>query len=596
MDIITKATSLKNFWGERDKHIAELYEMRRLVDTLARTGFESAVVNDPKNIIRAATYLLASSPMKHRIPSLLDEGEQEKNAVCERALTHIWRDKDRKQRLSGRRLWRWELADLLLMTGWYGVFVDVLSGEHGADFHADIWNPARMYPEFSEDGLISVCYEYDLTDEALAVKAKKLDWDLSTQNLTAVHMSSTVGLLWLKAEKVTQSALVNGKVVAERRATNYDDIPVLVGAVGGEGVWGGYAGGDTTWKKHYAESVLEPNFPEFKTYNKWLTYYMQLIRDTVQGFIKHPGGIPGSVKSDDVKSGKIVDLVQNEDLVRSQPAALPADTQMVLRVIGEKIQQGGFNWTTFGSSGTTNLSGIAISQMRTGLENIIGEQKDAIQSLVSEIDTTWLAKYKRGKFKPFMIVGKKMGIPGLVREKFTAEVVPDDPIIEAEFALAAPKDTMERITAARQAQPDGRLLDPVTVLEDILDKDDPQMILTRLDEYEAKQMPEMKTIKMIKALRQLERDMRNAVEPDAELADLIKQAWTNLLANLGQPKAAQPAEAAPGVPGGALSPEAAGKPRTFARQAFGAPAPQAGQTGLGTQPTEVPAAQNMMGA
>ncbi len=600
MDIKEKAASLKNFWSERDSHIVELYELRRLIDNLAKEGFESAVTNDPKNIVRAATYLLASAPIKHRIPSLLNAGEQEKNAVCERALKHIWRDKDRQQRLSGRRLWRWELTDLLLMTGWYAVFVDVMHKSGVADFRADIWNPSRTYPEFSDEGLVAVYYEYELTDEALRKKATLLKWELPlvyTQN-PSVAVMKTVGNLWLQedSDKVTQSVFIAGETVAAQRDTSYKTIPVFVGAVGGEGIWGGYGIGDKTWKKHYAESILEANFAMFNTNNKWLTYYMQIIRDTVQGLIKHVGGVAGSVKGDDVKAGRVIDLVTQEDVVRMPPVQLPADHQTVLRIIGEKIQQGGFNWTTFGSAGVTNLSGIAINQLKAGLENVIGEQKDAIQALISTIDTIWLTIFKQGNFKELTITGKKLGIPGLIREQFNTDTVPEDVVVEAEFALAAPRDTTERLVAARQAQPDGRLLDPVTILEDILDKDDAQMILARLDEVDAAQTPEMKTIKMVKALRQLEKDLRNGLTPDNELADLIGTAWKNMLANLGSQPGQATAENPPQPPNGMLSPEAAGKPRSMAQQMFGRQAPQAGQPGLGTEATVMPGNQPGVGA
>ncbi len=602
MDVKEKAASLKSFWADRDKHIVELYELRRLIDKLVQDGYESAVTNDPKNIIRAATYLLASAPVKHRIPSSLDTGEQEKNSVCERALTHIWRDKDRKQRLSGRRLWRWELVDLLLMTGWYAVFVDVLRKGSAADFHADIWNPSRTYPEFSDDELVSVYYEYDLTGEALLKKTALLAWVLPpalVATATTTQVMKTVGNLWLKndAGTVTQSTFVGGDTVVDQLATDYKSIPVLVGAVGGEGLWGGYSSSDSMWKAHYAESILEANFALFKTNNKWLTYYMQLIRDTVQGVIKHPGGVPGSVKKDDIKSGRVIDLVQGEDVARMPAEQLPSDHQTVLRIISEKMQQGGFNWTTFGSAGVTNLSGIAINQLKAGLENVIGEQKDAVQSLIGEIDTIWLSRYKKGGFKELTITGKKLGTPGLIREKFSTDVVPDDVVVEAEFTLAAPRDTAERLVAARQAQPVGNLLDPVTILEDILDKDDAQMILARLDEVEAAQLPEMKTIKMVKALRQLEKDLRNGVTPDTDLADLLGVAWKNMLSSLGNqptpPQQPQPG----GTPGGAISPEAAGKPRSLATQMFNPQAPpQVGKPGLGTVPTVIPGATAPVGA
>ena len=161
------------------------------------------------------------------------------------------------------------------------------------------------------------------------------------------------------------------------------------------------------------------------------------------------------------------------------------------------------------------------------------------------------------------------------RVKFGKESIPEDVVVEARFKLAAPNDRMERITAARQAMPQGDLLDLMTILEEVLEVGDSQLVINRLDHAKARALPEVQTIKMVKYLRVMEKELREGAEPDLEMADAINGAWKGMLANL-TPKRPGQEQAGPGVPAGVASPEAQGMERTLARTALGMPSAQAG--------------------
>src|SRR3989304_9221430 len=121
----TTIQRLKSLWTERNKRIDQMYEMRRLIDRNKRKGYESAVTNMPKVLIRLGRHLLSSSPVTHTIASDIDEAQAEKNAQCERALASIWRETDDGRRKAGKRSWRGDMAELMLMTGFYSVVVTV---------------------------------------------------------------------------------------------------------------------------------------------------------------------------------------------------------------------------------------------------------------------------------------------------------------------------------------------------------------------------------------------------------------------------------------------------------------------------------------
>ncbi len=576
-EIQTIASELKNIWQSRDTRIQQMYTLRRLTDIYATKNYESVVVNDPKNIIRLATYLLSALPLKHRIPSLESEAEQRKNSICERALASIWREKDQEQRQQGKKPWRWQLADLMLMTGWYAVYYDLLGEKKNPEFVAEVWNPARTYPAFGKE-LLKVYYEYPLSAEGVAEKAKLLGWDLASYKTPSGQKPGvTVGLLWELREGVAvQSVLLDGSVVAERVATELEHIPVIVGAVGGEGNWGGYDKTDFKWAEHFGESILEPDAELFNTQNRWLTYVMQLAKTAAKPTVKHIGGEEGRITEDDL--GKIVDLpMPGEDIQNMPPAQIPAEANVIVSMLQDKVQQGAFNWALFGTTGPINLSGYAIEKLLTGAYSVVGEHHAAIQEIVSDIDMTWLRKYKAGKYAPMNIVSRKPGITGLVREEFANDMVPEDPYVVVEFNIATPKNIAEKLAAARQAQPDGKpLLDPITILEDILEVDDPALIKERLAQTNVENLPEIQQLIAIGEMRKFAQNLRERPQPDNELADMIDQRWKALLQQVG---AAQKPRQAPNPrvpPEAAVSPEAQGKSRALASQVFAGTPPQAG--------------------
>lgn len=585
--VLGRMESLKTFWAERDRRILEWYELRRLKDKYKKKGYESAVSNDPKNIIRLATYILSAMPVKHRIPIKAEEPPEQRNyGLLERGLEAIWREEDKRRRRSGLRQWRWSLADGMLMTGFWAVHASVEKAGRKPEFVAEIWNPARVYPDFS-NGLLAVMYEYTVGHEALKEKVNELGWVLPPDMKSTSQGAYLVRLLWEQGTQgVVQSVVVSGKLVKERVKTRFKKIPVLVGAVGGEGVWGGRDINDNLWTRHFGESILEPNRELEDALNRWLTNLLQLTKEAARGLIKHRGGGSGTISAEDVQAGKMVDLLPNEDVDRMAVGQIPPEVGGISRIIQEMVQRGSFNWALFGLTGPINLSGVALSQLLLSAYSIVGEQHASMQGIISEVDTVWLEGYRDGKFKPYPVVTRKAGITSPIIEEITPDMVPENVSVEATYEVAAPKDNMERLVAARQAQPDGRLLDPVTILEDIYPVQDPQVVLDRLDEEEFKQLREMKVVRAVAALRKFEQQKRRGKTPDIELAEAIKKTWIGMLQSLGQPPPGEQTPSRPGVPEGRMSPEAAGKPRSLARQMFAPPAPQ---QGIETEqfPTEV---------
>jgi len=565
---VTTIGRLKSLWAARNKRIDQMYEMRRLIDRKKREGYESAVTNMPKVLIRLGRHLLSSSPVSHIIASDIDEARSEKNSQCERALASIWRDIDDDRRATGRRSWRSDLADYMLMTGFFSVVSTVRIVDGQPEFVADIWNPYMTYPEWTDEGLAAVAHTYRLTEDGTRAKAKELEWKLP-KDWSPKHKGNrknpswaTIDLLWeQEGDKAVQSIVVDGLVVQERRGTGMSVIPVLIGGVNGEGVWGGYDGTSANWDQYYGESFLEANYDTITSYNRWMTYQMQLTRDSTFRALLHTGGRPGSIVEEDVKAGRIIDVLPNETIGPMGVLPIPPTVDIIRQELQSQVEQGGFTRAMLNTFGSPPPSGFALSQMQVAAYASLGDFHMAMQYLMSAIDTKWLREFREKGRKAVVLATRQAGVPGLRKEEFSPEVIPEDVVVESSFKLAAPNDRMERLAAARQAHPEGDILDKITILEDVMEVQDAQLVLKRLDDEMAKELPEMRTMRLVASLRRMEKKYTDL--GDAELAQTIAMAWKNLLGNLGVP-ASRAAPGPPGVPGQAAPPELAGRPRQAA--------------------------------
>ncbi len=586
-DITQKVQDLKNQYFHRDARIREFYEMRRIMPVNVEK-YESAKVNDPKNIIRLGTYLLSALPAKHRIPAMgTDAAEIEKAAVVERAVSAAWREQDMRRRRAGQRLWRWAFSDFLITTGWYAVLMNVRKRDDGSPmFLAEVWNPGRTWPEWDGEELTTVVYEYNISRTSVAERAKRFGWDAPS---TGGEKNVKVQQLWeLKGKKVMQSILLDSHIALNRKEMEgLDRIPVITGAASGEGAWGGSFDGDVNWDRHYGEGILEPVYEMIKQEDRFLTYQMQSARDAAQSPVKHLRGMPGNVTPEHLEGQAIIELQgQQEDVQRLESPPVPPAIMTTLGTLGEKVQQGAFVWSLFGSTGALNLSGFAIQQLLTSAYSTVGEYHETAKSVISEIDKYWLEEYRKGDFGPMMIVGKASNSPALVKEEFTKDMIPEDVYVDVDFSLAAPKDTFERMAAARQAHPEGNLMDVVTTLDEIVGAEDPATILKRLDDETATAILAqiLEPLKAVEVLRRKEKALREGVNPDPELADAIKARWMTILSGMA-PQEAEGGQG-PNPPGTALSsPEARGEPRNIGQQLFGEQAPQAAGAAPATPPS-----------
>lgn len=490
--VVAKASALKSVWTGRNLRFKDWQKLRRLDNNLEETGYESFIGNDPKAFFNAALYMLSNASVQHRIPILAeDQNIQKQNGKNERALISMWRDMDKQQMMKGQSPWLRQFADYLLQTGWYAV--QILFNPTTQKFAADIWNPAEVYQEYGDDGVISVAHMYSISAEAARAKIVRNGWPEVVKS-TDKNMITVVNYWWYDEEGNPMNCVVMNKQFV-KPPTPEEFFRVLTGPCNGFADRGIIEEESATgnWRQRMGESVLETNRALWDKFNKFMTFVMQNSRDAAQyNWLERSSGKPLATAETLKKRGGVyhygptdagLSIIAPPDV---SPSAVP-----VLRELGGMLERGALPRTFYGNI-DMELSGYAISQMVSSAMQVLIPFQEVVELVMAEIDTIWLNDYKQD--------GKKMTIKGVYGqgtafvEPFEKKDVPDGLYVDVTLSLALPNDLVQRAQIARQINPEGNFLDKTTLLDQVLHIQDPQMVLDKqmsdltYDDQQARQL------------------------------------------------------------------------------------------------------------
>jgi len=561
--VVDAVRSLKDFWNSRTLRIQEMYRLRKLTDENKVEGYESIVANDPKTFFNLAQYMISALPAKHKLPIKADSPiTQEQKGRSERGLISSWKNQDIKMFRQGRRPWRWELADHILISGWYAVYAGVFKdGKGNLDFVADILNPMGVYQEFGEDGLLqcSVEYKRNITTVKKMVQSRIDDGDegwvmppfLANHSDNIYGGDITMESYWVvEGGQVKNSILANGVTcLGLTEIPNVDRIPIITGPTGGEASWGGWGDGDADWKARIGQSILEPNAEMYKHQSKMLTKLAKIVdRHAEPPMVDENAAGDALLDSEDVEDGKIIHRRTGDRVYPVETRTTP-DLYNYQAMIEQKVQQGSVPYTLYGAvPPALDLSGFAIGLLMTAAQNIVGPYHVGVTNVMGEVDRIWLEGFKASK-KTIQISGRSRPSDSgsVFIEDWSYEDVPDSLYVDVTVPLATPSDLLERVTIARQAKPMGDLLDEITILEEIINVDDPKLVKDRLDAQAFAQMPEVQMLKMVVEAKKKEAEFRQA--DNASYADIMAAFAERVMATLGgqAPQGQAPAPR-PGIP------------------------------------------------
>jgi len=492
-----------------------------MVDKLKEEKMESFVSNEPRSFFNLALHLLTASTITPRIP--IEEATPEEisniNAV-EEFLRYVFREKERLSLARGKGGFLRELTAFLLLTGWYSVFSLATNNE----VIAEVWNPAEVYPEFSDEGLLRCAHVYSMSGRAAHRKALLKGWKL----LSTYPSTSSVKLYdyWtIENGKVENAIALGNDEVKPMTSEQLDKIPIYCSPVAGLPDRGSIITG-RDWKKHIGQSILAANTNIYTYTDKLMTFLMQLVRDTAQArWIEKSTG-EAKVKPEDIfKRGAVFHLGLGESLEPISMPSIPIELRSVLMDVSAMRQKGALPDVLYGTL-AGQMSGYLMQQVSGAAAHILKPYQEALKFLLEELCNDWLTDVRQYGFTPYDIKMPKIGLPR----------------VEIDLRLNIPGDVVQRATVARMLDP-AFSISTQTVTDMLFPEiKNPLAEQARVQRDRAMQHPIMDSLHLIEALRQ--RAAMLAEAGDTETAALYSRAAEALKGTV-QPQPTLPAAPTP---------------------------------------------------
>ena len=493
-DTKKRCNELKQYWSERDKRFKEWYRLITMVDELKQKGMESFVSNDPLSSYRLLRHML-SQRIPHRPPQEQLTVENA-SAATELSATFesMWESVEANYRRRGREGWVWDLVGFILATGWYSVFAAI--PPDGKRVVAEVWNPATVYPAWDDD--LAECAHIDtISLDSAKRMAVRNGWAFDTKRGSA---NQVLFDYWRQDElaRVYNTVILGDQLVKpEFYDPRFSRIPIFISPVGGLPDMGAITGEKSTWKGQVGMSSVSTNEQVYKYWNKWWTFNMQILRDTVQARLieKNRSGKP-IVKPEDLdRRGAIFRMTPEDDVYFLQPPAMPVEMRTTMLDMEAMMQRGGPAWTMFGST-QGQMTAYVMSQIAASTEQAAKPFHRGVIHCLTDIDNFLLDLMRKHNYKPF--------------DRELPKNLPLDMTLSAEYELRIPGDLIQRATVARMLNPNFEFSYSRVVEEVFPEIKNPIREKAKVRADEAERHPVHAVIALINSLRKEAEELRKA--------------------------------------------------------------------------------------
>lgn len=545
-DIGREIETVRQYWSPRGAMFRKWDKLLTWADDNVQPGLESMVANSAKTLFSLAQFMVASI-IPQRTVAIGGQGPvaQRRAGKSERATVSWWEAVDFARLCEGRESFQYEMAYWMCLYGWYAALGLTVDNDGEPEFVAVAYDPSECYPEYA-DGLRRFSRLYDSTLGEAKAKSDRFGSGLNLKgdSLQRVQIGDWY---WLTpANEVLHAVLLHhGRwqwLKEPDVLPGLSRIPVYCGPVGGTPRRTGRG-----WMTQ-SGSVFVENERLYKDFNKWLSFLLQMVKEHVKAPILTRGI---HIEKDDIhpldediRTGSAV--LESDDpearIDRIEVGASPIDVFRILGFFSEFEQRGGFSATSYGSS-TGDISGFAISQLLQSAERRIGLQVTKLALVDGAICQRWLEDYRDATFASVTISGSEGGNP---RKSFIEEFKPRDVPKRFRASTAMPiriaNDLMSRMAIARQALGGTeQILDMFTTLDEVLQMQDPTLILDRISDDRARMASEQ--LRLAFGLKTQAMDMRASGRPGAEEAAKMMEMYADtLLQQQRQAMGAQPSQ------------------------------------------------------
>lgn len=488
---IQEAQALKARWSTRNAKIEAIYRLRRLIPGTKLPGQARRQVftsNGPRVFFNIARHMLAGKPFRvHTEMGDVDKDAERRTGVTERAILSIFRELDDAHWRRGLAPWRVSLADQVLM-GWVNILYGVYRREDGApEFVADIWDNLTVYPDWDEDGLVTVLHEYPVPLRAAYRMAQKKGHTLH-QGRTGTQEPASVPVQdwWRREGRQVWHQVVLGtqEIEPAHLVSGLEEIPVICLPIGGESRRVGSLLGSQDSLDYIFASILDAGLSIAEEINQQMGLIKEVVKDNARltYWDKTPDG-QGALDIDEMRRGGSVQHLTSEDEVGNlAPGQTPPQTFDYLRMLQAEWQRATIP-NTFFAEVAADTSGFLFSQLQAAAVTNIGPYNSAQSWVATVLAQAFANGFRDGGFSPITVKGRETD-EGFARGYFMEEWSPQDVApqlwLSVTSELAVPRNRIQEIATMRNANAGTpNLLDEVTLLDEIGGFADPLLIQER---------------------------------------------------------------------------------------------------------------------
>lgn len=604
-----EAVSRPKFWKDRDDIMDRDMLLRLMVDEemdRKSTGFARFKTNWGSLVVDRPEALMVGNPMRFQIPLEGDPREQrDKKSMIERFSKGVWNDIDLSLRDRGNKAADAIIAEHLLSKG-MAVSELIMSEEEqkrrGSPVKYQWWDPRFTYPYYDQGGLNSV--EYCITARMGDVMLEYEDAPMADSDPETVvkkyiwYDRERYGVLCEWVPRGSAYRRLGGKRqqtwLVEPYQHELDKIPVTItpanqistisipnfqsngldpngtGLTRNRGARNGHISPSGVWCRSIFWNIANA-IPQF---NNLTATMLQVIKAGAFGtwVIKTQDGEPILF---DIGSGtqNFTDLMTQVD--RIEPSAPPPGLGEMMQLYSKELQLGSVPAELMMSAQGAS-SGFDRAQMISVALGSLGSFMAAHTSHCEELTQSAIAQYAGKKAYSMTARGYESKTP--FKQTINGADIDQYYDIRIKRQLALPDDMAGRLGMARQAQdPAAMLMDIWTVLDEILEVEDPDLIIDRMWEQKAWQFPPI-------AMQMLKQGLtRLGAAPEAlQTVDMMEaiaqyQLQAQQIQGQGTVTQMQSALAAPGQAPSALPPEQANPNQEMMTAQMQAGMPQGGQ-------------------
>ena len=471
--IITRCNELKQFWASRDAAMRRWYRLIEMIDELKTDKMESFVGNDPRSLYNLVLHLL-DAKIPHRVKDYDSTDPAVSTAVSSvgRFFGTAWKDvQSNFRRTNPRQSLQRTTLGFMLATGWYAEFAIVT--DDGRRCYAEPWNPIEVYPMWDAMmGLSEVAHITNISSLQASNMAKRNGWALGGGNIAQWRVSvgrnvKVYDYWWVEMSDTFPfitaiwNAIVIDTTLVKFERTRFKRMPIYVAPIGGLPDMGGLTEGaiptysstlklqtqevtSERWKAELGQSIVATNEHIYRTWNKWWSFSLQLLRDTAQPriFERSRSG-KAIVKPEDVFRRAAIFRGGPDDSVEFiGTPPIPLELRSAQLDMEAMMQRGGVSWSMFGSV-QGQLTASVMSQIAASANQVMRPFHEAFVNKYEDENNDWLEDIKARGVSPY-----GWSYP---------DGLPDNAVVSSDYDIEIPGDLAARATTARMLDPEFRL-------------------------------------------------------------------------------------------------------------------------------------------